>query len=353
MIFNIGNSDPLFDLSVSGYPGATVTITDGKKTYEKVTDSEGNAVFEKLKRGTWNATAKDGSISIPYEVEIGRDCDNALNINAIPEFTYDGSYQIVDDNDNPITTSLRDWKIRFLKVGTVELNITKLNGAKDGIDVFCVGGGGNGGTGTVYAEQYDQTVSMNLGGGGGAGGFTSTGRGISVEETTYAIIVGGSCETTKAFDVTADGGGSGGSPWTATYNDGTAEGPFRYFVGGDGGNGGSGGGAGSDYTQTSGGTDGNNGGGSAHNSDFYNLSLKTGRYGQGQRSLGKGTTTREFGEANGKLYASGGNGGLPNAAGQSAAANTGNGGGGGSSAGGGAGGSGIVIIRNKRKEESE
>lgn len=353
MIFNIGNSDPLFDLSVSGYPGATVTITDGKKTYEKVTDSEGNAVFEKLKRGTWNATAKDGSISIPYEVEIGRDCDNALNINAIPEFTYDGSYQIVDDNDKPISYSLRDWKIRFLTVGTKALNITHLNGAAKGIDVFCVGGGGNGGTGTAYSEQNDLVASIALGGGGGAGGFTTTQLGVTVKETAYDITVGGASGTTKAFGVTANGGGNGGSPWYADYNDGTSNGPFRYFVGGNGGNGGSGGGAGSDYTQTSGGTDGNNGGGSAHNSDFYHLSLKTGKYGQGQRSLGKGATTKEFGESKGKLYASGGKGGTANSSGTAGSANTGNGGSGGGVKGGGAGGSGIVIIRNKRKEESE
>lgn len=66
-----------------------------------------------------------------------------MTFSTIPAFTYTGDYEIVDDNDNPITTSSGNWKIRFLTSGT--LKITDLRGAENGIDVFLAGGGGGGG----------------------------------------------------------------------------------------------------------------------------------------------------------------------------------------------------------------
>ena len=243
-----------------------------------------------------------------------------ISINSIPEFTYTGNYQIVNDNDAVITRSNDNWKIRFLTSGT--LTFTALNGAGDGIDVFCVGGGGNGGIGSPSTSN----------GGGGGGGYTKTQKGVQITpNVAYQITIGGSGGQTSAFNVTANGGSNGAK----------GEGPSTGGKGGDGGSGG-GGGTGS---PGSGGSDGSNGGGS-------------------KGGTGQGTTTREFGETTGKLYAGGGSGGnggsisgIAGGAGgggnqnSDGAANTGGGGGGKwyqASQQIGYGGSGIVVIRNKR-----
>lgn len=322
MIFNIGTNEPTFDFSVTGFSGAKVTIANEKGSITKTTGSDGSAVFEKMKKGTWQVTAADGKESAAYEVQIGRGFSNTLNINSIPTFMYNGSYKIVDDNDNVITQSLKNWKIRFLSTGT--LNLRDLNGAAGGIDVFCVGGGGNGGNGSLINDVDGG------GGGGGGGGYTTTKIGVTVQKGTYDIYVGGSGGKTSAFGVSANGGGNGGS------------------YGGNGGNGGSGGGAGtwSNNVPAAGGTNG---------SDGHAYVTLGGNAGKGQ---GNPPGTREFHESNGKLYSSGGKGGTAGnyPTDRTTAANTGNGGNGGNSGSwfnatersGVAGGSGIVIIRNKR-----
>jgi len=251
-----------------------------------------------------------------------------------PEFTYTGDYAIVDDSDKAISdfaTWTGNWKIRFLTSGT--LTFTNLNGAEGGIDVFLVGGGGGG--------------SYRAGGGGG---YTKTSKNIRVSVgTRYAITIGAGGTganaggSSSAFSITAEGG-------TGGYKNSSVGYP---------GNGGSGGANGADDNAygAAGGSNGSNGGSTS----------------RGSGGTGQGTTTREFGNSSGKLYAGGGGGGAytgvggaggaggggagcqdanditPPANGQ---ANTGGGGGGGSdfieankySNGG----SGIVIIRNKR-----
>lgn len=234
----------------------------------------------------------------------------------LPEFTYDGTYALIDDGEG-------NWRIKFLSSG--KLKLTKLNSARNGIDVFCVGGGGGGG-------RY---------GGGGAGGFTNTERGIvPTENTEYEIVVGAggtpASDTkyqsnaggeTSAFGIKASGGGGG---WGSEASGNPKGGGY----GGSGGekNGGN----------TGGGGDGSDAGG------------------RGQRNYpgpnGETGTTRAFGEESGDLYSGGGSGWTGSGVG-------GNGGGGSStyvngvenSGGGGAGaypggtgGSGIVIIRNRR-----
>ena len=228
----------------------------------------------------------------------------------VPSFIYTGAYEIVNDEDDPITTTSQDnWKIRFLTSGT--LTFTKLNGAEAGIDVFLVGGGGSGAN----------NGSVNDGGGGGGAGYTKTVNSIIPSiNTQYDIVVGSGAtsasrgESTSAFGNTANGGTSGANSENPT----------------NGGSGGSGGGGG---PYGSGGTDGNNGG-----------SSDTGSGGTGQ-----GTTTREFGESDGRLYSSGGSSGYIGS--DSPAANTGNGGYGhpwNNNDSRTSGASGIVIIRNAR-----
>lgn len=227
-----------------------------------------------------------------------------------PVYTYTGSHQLIDDGNY-------HWRIKCTSSGT--LRFTSLGNAS-GIDVFCVGGGGGGGK--------DGSGSNGLGSGGG--GYTKTAKGISVSTgTSYAITVGsggamnssGGGGTTSAFGVSAAGGQTG----TALA----------------GGNGGSGGGG---FAE---GTGGSNGGNGAAGTESTGISGRAG--GQGQ-----GSTTREFGESSGTLYAGGGGGMYGGAGGagggrgaysaeSTRVANSGGGGGGQCP-----GTEGIVVIRNHR-----
>lgn len=243
----------------------------------------------------------------------------ALNTDKELAYTYSGDHEFIDDGDG-------NWRIKFYSSGT--LNFTNLGNAKNGIDVFCVGGGGGGGT----------RSNKNYASGGG-GGYTKTGDAVPKRKTEYKIVVGAGGE------IDADGGKS--SAFGVTANGGECG-----VDGGAGGAGGSGGGAGGvTYDSCYGGSDG---------SDGATSSKASGGAGQGK-------TTREFGEETGTLYAGGGGGGYPyggnNAGGEGGGGNgstdgghatagevnTGGGGGGGKyGANPAAGGSGIVVIRNKR-----
>ena len=333
----------------------------------------------------------------------------------IPMFTYTGSYQIVDDNDNVISNPMTwtgNWKIRFLTSGT--LTFTTLNAASNGIDAFLVGGGGSG-------------AKTSSGAGGGGGGFTTTLKNIEVNiNKQYEITIGNSGEDTKAFAIISKAGyngkgtsgGNGGSGGGATSSIGGTDGEkgksysnasyssgIDAFLVGGGGNGsrsshGAGGGGGG-YTTTkknfgisintqyqivvgnagqnteafaivakagsnASGVSGGNGGsgGGAAVSIGGSDGGKGNSYGSYTGGTGQNTTTREFGDTDGDLYAGGGGGGpggstLPAQGGSggggsgsagigsSGMPNTGGGGGGGMSVAG-SGGSGIVIIRNRR-----
>lgn len=220
----------------------------------------------------------------------------------IPTFTYDPAdgYELVTDEEKGI------WKIRFLKSG--KLTFTSISQT---IDIFVVGGGGG-------ASGHD-----GIGVPSGGGGYTTTKIGyhpLANVEYTITVGAGGSAGksdgdggrggTSSAFNVSAEGG------YGALYAEG---------FGGDGGSGGNG-----YMSSAAGATNGEDG------------VDGTGGYTGGK---GQGETTREFGDSDGTLYASGG---ATNSSGKAGAANTGNGGGKpkSSSAGAGtAGGSGIVIIR--------
>ena len=236
----------------------------------------------------------------------------------LPTYTYTGNSQLIDDGNG-------NWRIKFLTSGT--LTLTSLGIGTSKIDVFLVGGGA-GGAGS---------------GAGGGGGYTKTVKKVSVTlKSSNAIVIG-----------------AGGN---ADENGGSSS-AFGYSVSGgktgnfDGGDGGSGGGSGFRKQELasagSGGSDGSNGG-----NGYY------------KGGTGQGTTTREFGEASGKLYAGGGGGGGNNYGPASVCYPGGTGGAGGGGAGGRtegsagetntggggggtsgvlyAGGSGIVIIRNAR-----
>lgn len=328
MIINVGGGAGGYTLTISTDASASVTVSKDGNTYTKTADSAGIVSFSNLASGIWTVTATKNSITKTQEVNITEDTSVSITLRLIPEFTYTGSYKLVDDSNNTIAnpaTYQGNWKIRFLTGGV--FTPTSLGNAENGIDIFLVGGGGNG--------------SSTTRGGGGAGGKTLTVKAVPiVKGQSYTITVGGSAGNTSAFGYTASAGGSGSG-----------------YSGGSGGSGGGGGtGSGSGY----GGAGGSNGGSGTS-------------AGQGSGGSGQGTTTREFGLSTGTLYSGGGGGGAWNKGGAagsggggigaatdsgddqvinhggSGGTNTGGGGGGASkSASRGSGGSGIVVIRNKR-----
>ena len=296
-------------LTVTVIPGELVTVSNSDKSQAKAANTSGVAVFKGLKAGPWTVAVTRNGKPTAKTVIVVTDYSVSIPLSTIPEFTYTGDYEIVNDSDEPITVSEGNWKIRFLTSGT--LTFTNLNGAEDGIDVFLVGGGGNG-----------ETIR---GARGGGGGYTKTVKGISIAiATPYTITIGASSGTSSAFGASANGASNA-----------------------DGGSGGGGGGS-SSGTSGDGGSNGGNG--------------TAGNVSQG--GTGQGTTTREFGESTGKLYSGGGGGSAANAgaagdstagagaayggAAKNGAANTGGGGGAAYAGTAGRGGSGIVIIRNAR-----
>ena len=248
-----------------------------------------------------------------------------------PQYEYTGQSTFIDDGGG-------NWRIKFLTSGTLTLT-------RDiEIDVFLVGGGGSGATSKAGKQGY----------GGGGGGYTKTAKAIKLTKNNpYAIVVGagGVC---RVSDYPESGGDGGASTAFGQNAGGGKGGQFGNTHPGAGGDGGSGGATGSLDVQNA-----NNGGSDGGNGTPYG-------------GRGQGTTTREFGEPTGDLYAGGGGavcfngyyprygsggagGGAPGSRTRAAStAETNTGGGGGSvykdtpTETGGSGGSGIVIIRNAR-----
>lgn len=240
----------------------------------------------------------------------------------IPQFTYTGSFTLLDDGN-------KNWRLKLLTSGT--LTFSKLGKGNGSIDVFLVGGGAGG--------AYNHAQSSPYTGHGGGGGYTFTQSGVVIQAgTAYQAVIGNGGNGASTGGSTDKSGSDGGN---TTFMSFTAIGGKANGDGGSGGapeNKSSGASAGSD------GGDGVDSGGTAY-------------------THGQGTTTREFGEVGGTLYAggggsgriSGGNGGggggdMSAEFGYDGATNYGGGGSGthlnGHAAG--KGGSGIVVIRNMR-----
>lgn len=309
-------------LVVQTESGSVVTVSKETETRNAV-GGYGVWAFPGLSAGEWTVKAMKDGMTATKTVTMDGTNSVAVSLvySKIPAFSYSGDYEIVDDADTPITTSDGNWKIRFLTSGV--FTPTDLRGAADGIDVFLVGGGG--GTPGSYT-------------GGAGGGYTNTKRGVLIKKgTSYSITVGAGGTgnatggSTSAFDAVANGGKPG----------------VTSFKGGDGGSGGGGYSGENDTPAGVGGSDGSDGGA-----------------GSAVGGKGQGTTTREFAETFGTLYAGGGGGGAvtTNKVGaggagggangmRDAAANTGGGAGGSidDNTTSHRGGSGIVIIRNARE----
>lgn len=224
----------------------------------------------------------------------------------------DGTYQVLDDGGG-------NWRIKFLSSGT----FTPLKDVE--IDAFLVGGG-SAGCNSLRSSH------------GGNGGYTTTTKGIVLAKgTAYSVVIGAGGVYYVADGTPVGGAGGASSAFGVTANGGS-----QVSYSGDGGAGGCGGAlARTNGLSIPGGSDGGNGG-----------------------SQGQGTTTREFGEADGQLYSGGGGayynsnyhadpgaggGGGYSGSPQPGDPNTGGGGCGTGGNAGGSGGSGIVVIR-KHKE---
>ena len=302
-------------LTVTAPANVTVTVSKDGKAKTKNSGTSGVVVFKGLASGTWTVTITGDGKTAQKNVVVTTDYSTAISFNTIPEFTYTGDYEIVNDSDEPITVSQGNWKIRFLTSGT--LTFTNLNGAEGGIDVFLVGGGGAGGNG-VWENGY---LKPNRRGGGAGAGYTTTKTGVSVTiNTPYSINIGAGAAApfTDPKDNGSAGGDTSAFSFTAKGGGAPKNGAARNLASGGG---------------NSNNERANDGGGGTN------------------AGAGQGTTTREFGESAGKLYATGGSG-VSKKNGQ---ANTGDGGSGGKGAeiqgtspSGGSGGSGIAIIRNAR-----
>ena len=258
------------------------------------------------------------------------------------DFTWsgsDGTCLVIDDGGG-------NWRIKFLSSG----RFTLLKAMT--IDAFVVGGGGGGGRG----ESTGRCMAS-----GGGGGRTRTTKNISLlANKSYTMVVGaggnanvdGGNTYIQNYDGSVLIGHSGGRAGTFVNDFANPSASGVIATGGAGGSGG--GSAGVDKSTSilaaasAGGDDGNDG-------ETLNGVITGG--------AGQGTTTREFGETTGDLYAGGGGaaamyGGMtisnPGAGGgkytADATDNTGGGGGGSwnpdiTSRGG----SGIIIIRNTRR----
>lgn len=188
------------------------------------------------------------------------------------KFTYTGDYVV-----------RKDGVVELLSSGTLVFIDPAV------IDVFMVGGGGCGGA--CEATSGSSYYSAN---GGGGGGYTRTVKRVACQGS-YQITIG---DGSTAPNV--DGGSSGwgtdltvpGGKSARKTNAAPTSSASLGWAGGSGG----GGGVISNSDYGTGGSDGSDG-----EKGFYGTSVGGG--------AGQGFTTREFGEATGKLYSGGGGGG--------------------------------------------
>lgn len=118
------------------YPaGSTCTAADGATTL-RAPDTSGSWACVVPNAGNWTITSTLGGQSDKKVVSIssdGQTASVALAYRITPEFTYTGSYQVVQDDDSPISDFANwkgNWKIRFLTSGT--LTFTNLHGFSGG-----------------------------------------------------------------------------------------------------------------------------------------------------------------------------------------------------------------------------
>lgn len=304
-------------LIVSVPVGSMVTATLGPQI-KTATEKGGEAWLRNLDVGEWNLklTLGQQSATAKYSIpEFGVYRTSMAFFLSAADFIWEGTkgtdYEIFQDDDTVIPEGdyqkHKNWKARIY----TSITVTPKQNAD--IDVFLLGAGASGSSRESSQSEY---------GAGGGSGRTKTAKNIKLTaKEAYTIEIGAGGAPVSGDGVDGKPGGetsafgnsiNGGDP--ATIKD------YKSY-GGDGGSGGAGRGG-------TPGTDGSDGTGS-------------------QSGKGQGTTTREFGEPGGKLYAAGGRFGESDPA--EAIPNSGNGGDGARGDASGPGSSGIVVIRNARE----
>lgn len=237
-----------------------------------------------------------------------------------PEYTYTGVYKFHDEGDGI------NWWMELKTAGV--LTFQKMNNAKDGIEVFMVGGGGGGG---------GLEGSGNSGGGGGGYVLSFTFEPEQGKSYTANIGAGGISENNQVA-----GAGGDTSIFGKIANGGKPSSGSTGAIGGDGGSGGG-------STGSNGGTNGSDGEGTTGGKGAGITTIPWGNealYGRYAGGGGGGIWNADGGKGG---AGGGGDGGRNGVNGKAGGVNTGGGGGGtGMNAYGGAGGSGIILIRNKR-----
>lgn len=232
------------------------------------------------------------------------DYDSGSIAPGIPDFSYTGTYEIIDDGDG-------NKRVKFYTSGTLVMTKTCV------VDAFYVGGGSGG------ASQASTSGFAP----GGGGGYTATHHSITLEANTeYVITIGAGGVGTR----------------TLTPSNGGETSAFGFSIsGGQGANGGSGGGAtglSRDNDHNAEGGDGGSNGLGGEKAYHYTAST-SGTLESTTQGTGQGTTTAEFGEEGNELYSGGGGGaGLWTDGGSTRRAIGGNGGAGGETNSGGIGG---------------
>lgn len=186
------------------------------------------------------------------------------------KFTYSGNYVVRDDGVVELRSS---GTLVFLSKAVIDVFLVGGGGSgasTSNVSRSCFGGGGGGHTKTLLREPVSGSYDVTIGAGGATNIYSGVGN--SGGSTSFGNII------------TAGGGAVG-----------------KYKNGGSGGSGGGGG----LYMQSRGSYTG--AGGADGNSGSYGYTSRDLERTSG--GAGQGTTTREFGETTGKLYAGGGGGG--------------------------------------------
>lgn len=200
-VFKNGSSSK-FQLIVKTATGSIVTATKSGVT-KNAKEKNGIWCFKGLDSGSWVITCSNGSRTVTKTVDIedGACILMEIGYRSIPEFTYTGNYEIVTDDDQPISnpdSHQGNWKIRFLTSGV--LKFKELFSAENGIDVFLVGGG----SGSVYWAAGSGSGYRK-----GQGGYTECQYGVSVVSGSDIYVeIGAGSPGASSYGSTQTSGGS-------------------------------------------------------------------------------------------------------------------------------------------------
>lgn len=214
----------IYNLALT-YFRATITVSASKNSTFTMSGPESqngagtSYTFTVKAPGTYTIRGVSGGWSHSGTVTVtttGQSASLYLDYRLTPEFSYNGSYKIVDDNDSPVSNFgdySGGWKIRLLSSGT--FNFTNMHRFNGRIDAFIVAGG-RAGTLRTYDPGYGGNGAW-VNGAVGSGGAHTTVTGIQcVQGEGYSVSVGGSNGDSSFGGNRASGAGSPVKEWDGT-----------------------------------------------------------------------------------------------------------------------------------------